>query len=89
MHAGPDQAGRNRVAVAPQRHQRIGGDGADLDHLGRIGRVGQRQHTFDATLFGSLLPAEAWESVPEGLREELRAAAPNFDPGRPRGRSRS
>ncbi|MFY0568956.1 helicase-related protein [Archangium lansingense] len=51
-------------------------------------RVGQRQHTFDATLFGSLLPAEAWESVPEGLREELRAAAPNFDPGRPRGRSR-
>ncbi|WP_244237041.1 DEAD/DEAH box helicase family protein [Corallococcus llansteffanensis] len=46
--------------------------------------VRQRQHTFDATLFGSLLPATSWQSVPESLRAELRAAAPNFDPRRPR-----
>jgi hypothetical protein len=43
LYVCADQAGRDRVAVAPQRHERVGGDGADLDDLGRIRRFGQRQ----------------------------------------------
>ena len=43
-------------------------------------RVMRRQHVFDASLFGSLLPAEAWTKVPEGLRDGLIAAAPSFAP---------
>lgn len=43
-------------------------------------RLKQRQHTFDASLFGSLLPADAWEKVPEEFRKRLIEAAPSFDP---------
>lgn len=43
-------------------------------------RVGRRQRMFDASLFGSLLPAEAWERVPPSLVAKLEAAAPNFRP---------
>lgn len=43
-------------------------------------RVRHRQHSFDASLFGALLPAEAWERIPEARRDEVRAAAPSFDP---------
>ncbi|MCY1072919.1 helicase-related protein [Archangium lansingense] len=45
-------------------------------------RVMRRQHFFDASLFGSLLPAGAWERVPEGRLRELLAAAPSFRPPR-------
>ncbi|PTL79235.1 helicase-related protein [Vitiosangium sp. GDMCC 1.1324] len=45
-------------------------------------RVMRRQHVFDASLFGSLLPADAWDRVPEGRLEELLAAAPSFRPPR-------
>jgi hypothetical protein len=45
-------------------------------------RVMRRQHVFDASLFGSLLPAEAWDRVPEGRRQELLDAAPSFRPPR-------
>jgi hypothetical protein len=43
-------------------------------------RVMRRQHVFDASLFGSLLPAAAWERVPDGRRNELLEAAPSFSP---------
>jgi hypothetical protein len=45
-------------------------------------RVMRRQHVFDASLFGSLLPAAAWDRVPEHRLEELVAAAPSFRPAR-------
>jgi hypothetical protein len=45
-------------------------------------RVMRRQHVFDASLFGSLLPAEAWDRVPEERLRELLAAAPSFRPPR-------
>ncbi|WP_375757348.1 helicase-related protein [Corallococcus exercitus] len=45
-------------------------------------RVMRRQHVFDASLFGSLLPADAWDRVPEGRLTELLAAAPAFRPPR-------
>ncbi|HET9621326.1 MAG TPA: DEAD/DEAH box helicase [Kofleriaceae bacterium] len=48
-------------------------------------RVVRRQRMFDASLFGSLLPAEAWERVPPSYVPKLQAAAPNFRPP-PRGR---
>jgi hypothetical protein len=43
-------------------------------------RVMRRQHVFDASLFGSLLPAEAWERVPQDRLGSLRRAAPSFRP---------
>jgi hypothetical protein len=43
-------------------------------------RVMGRQHTFDASLFGSLLPADTWDKVPEEYRQKLIEAAPSFDP---------
>ncbi|MBM3949794.1 MAG: SWF/SNF helicase family protein, partial [SAR202 cluster bacterium] len=43
-------------------------------------RVMRRQHVFDASLFGSLLPADAWDRVPNNRLEELVAAAPSFRP---------
>jgi hypothetical protein len=43
-------------------------------------RVMRRQHVFDASLFGSLLPADAWERVPDGRKKELLEAAPSFSP---------
>jgi hypothetical protein len=43
-------------------------------------RVMRRQHVFDASLFGSLLPFDAWDRVPEDRREEILAAAPSFRP---------
>ena len=46
-------------------------------------RVMRRQHVFDASLFGSLLPAEAWDRVPETRRQDLLDAAPSFRPPRP------
>ena len=46
-------------------------------------RVLQRQHVFDASLFGTLLPAEAWNRVPLERIEDLLAAAPSFRPPRP------
>ncbi len=45
-------------------------------------RVMRRQHVFDASLFGSLLPIEAWDRVPKERRAELLAAAPSFRPPR-------
>jgi hypothetical protein len=45
-------------------------------------RVMRRQHVFDASLFGSLLPADAWERVPDGRKIELLEAAPSFSPVR-------
>ncbi|MGK4007035.1 helicase-related protein [Sorangium sp. So ce1036] len=45
-------------------------------------RVMRRQHVFDASLFGSLLPAEAWDRVPKARLKELLAAAPSFRPPR-------
>ena len=43
-------------------------------------RVMHRQHVFDASLFGSLLPADAWERVPEEKRAMLIESAPDFSP---------
>jgi hypothetical protein len=43
-------------------------------------RVMRRQHVFDASLFGSLLPSDTWGRVPEDRREELLTAAPSFRP---------
>ena len=43
-------------------------------------RVGRRQHLFDATLFGSLLPQEAWLRASDEQRMRLAAAAPDFSP---------
>lgn len=45
-------------------------------------RVLRRQHVFEASLFGALLPVEAWQRVPEGRLAELLAAAPSFRPPR-------
>ena len=49
-------------------------DAFQWDHVMR------RQHVFDASLFGSLLPADAWERVPPERLAELLAAAPSFRP---------
>src|SRR5689334_6172364 len=43
-------------------------------------RVMRRQHVFDASLFGTLLPESAWQRVPPARLESLRAAAPSFRP---------
>jgi hypothetical protein len=43
-------------------------------------RVMRRQHVFDASLFGYLLPALAWARVPDARKAALRAAAPSFQP---------
>ncbi|MEO7892567.1 MAG: helicase-related protein [Vicinamibacterales bacterium] len=43
-------------------------------------RVMRRQHVFDASLFGSLLPEEAWQRVPHDRLASLRTAAPSFRP---------
>jgi hypothetical protein len=43
-------------------------------------RVGRRQREFDASLFGALLPQEAWDRVPSDRVETLVAAAPAFAP---------
>ncbi|MFB1489261.1 MULTISPECIES: SNF2-related protein [unclassified Thiocapsa] len=43
-------------------------------------RVKSRQHVFDASLFGSLLPANAWDRVPKDRLKELNACAPRFNP---------
>jgi Helicase conserved C-terminal domain len=47
-------------------------------------RVRRRQHVFDASLFGTLLPLEAWERVPANRVPDLRAAAPSFSPTKER-----
>ncbi len=41
LHVSADEAGRDRVAVPPQRHQRVRGDRADLDDLRRVRGIGQ------------------------------------------------
>jgi hypothetical protein len=46
--------------------------------------LARRTKDFDAALFGSLLDAAAWEKVPEHLKAQLRASAPDFDPARMR-----
>jgi len=43
-------------------------------------RVGRRQRMFDASLFGTLLSAEAWQRVPADRVSDLEAAAPSFRP---------
>jgi hypothetical protein len=43
-------------------------------------RVMRRQHAFDASLFGSLMPTDALERVPEQRKKELLDAAPSFHP---------
>jgi hypothetical protein len=43
-------------------------------------RVARRQRLFDASLFGSLLPEEAWQRVPADQVGALEAAAPSFCP---------
>ena len=43
-------------------------------------RVMRRQRDFDASLFGSLLPADAWERVPDLRKKDLLEAAPSFSP---------
>jgi Helicase conserved C-terminal domain len=43
-------------------------------------RVGTRQHGFNANLFGTLLPAEAWDRVPSNRVQDVRNAAPKFAP---------
>jgi Helicase conserved C-terminal domain len=43
-------------------------------------RVMRRQHVFDASLFGSLLPADALNRVPADRISLLQAAAPSFRP---------
>jgi hypothetical protein len=45
-------------------------------------RVMRRQHVFDASLFGSLLPADARDRVPLDRVADLRDAAPSFSPQR-------
>jgi len=42
--------------------------------------VKRRKHDFDASLFGSLLPTEAWDRVPEERKQDLLKAAPSFRP---------
>jgi hypothetical protein len=46
-------------------------------------RVMRRQHVFDASLFGSLLPADVWHRVPPDYRSALLQAAPDFSPPPP------
>lgn len=41
-----------------------------------------REHLFDATLYGELLPAAQLARQPEPIRQQLADAAPNFDPNR-------
>jgi hypothetical protein len=43
-------------------------------------RVMARQHVFDASLFGALLPVSAWDRVPINQRKKLIDAAPSFSP---------
>ncbi|MGV3520267.1 helicase-related protein [Luteitalea sp.] len=43
-------------------------------------RVMRRQHVFDASLFGSLLPEDAWHRIPEDRMGDLRRSAPSFRP---------
>ena len=43
-------------------------------------RVGRRQREFDASLFGALLPHEAWGRVPSDRVQTLVSAAPAFAP---------
>lgn len=43
-------------------------------------RVMRRQHGFDASLFGWLLPTDAWQRVPQNRLPDLLAAAPSFSP---------
>lgn len=43
-------------------------------------RVMRRQHVFDASLFGSLLPNEAWQRLSSDDRQKLIKAAPSFKP---------
>jgi len=43
-------------------------------------RVMRRQQVFDASLFGSLLPADVWQRVPSDRVQDLLAAAPCFRP---------
>jgi superfamily II DNA or RNA helicase len=43
-------------------------------------RVTRRKRMFDASLFGTLLPEEAWARVPPGFVNKLRDAAPSFRP---------
>jgi hypothetical protein len=43
-------------------------------------RVTSRQHSFNASLFGTLLPPDAWERVPKDRVAEIRNAAPRFTP---------
>jgi len=43
-------------------------------------RVRSRQRLFDASLFGALLPADAWERVPPEWAPRLLEAAPSFSP---------
>jgi hypothetical protein len=43
-------------------------------------RVMRRQHA--ASLFGSVLPSEAWERLPKDRLDDLLAAAPSFRPPR-------
>jgi hypothetical protein len=45
-------------------------------------RVMRRQHVFDASLFGSLLPVDAWDRVPTDRLKEVLTAAPSFRPPR-------
>lgn len=45
-------------------------------------RVMRRRHVFDASLFGSLLPPDAWQRVPPDRRLDLLDAAPSFRPAR-------
>lgn len=46
-------------------------------------RVMRRQHVFDASLFGSLLPVDAWNRVPTDRVVKLQDAAPSFRPPKP------
>jgi hypothetical protein len=41
-----------------------------------------RERVFDASLFGALLPADAWQRVPSDRVRELLVAAPSFRPVR-------
>lgn len=42
--------------------------------------VHAREHLFDATLYGELLPAEALANQPPHIRQKLADAAPDFEP---------
>jgi hypothetical protein len=45
-------------------------------------RVMHRQHIFDASLFGALLPEDAWHRVPSDRLSDVLAAAPSFRPAK-------